>query len=749
MKKPQKKSILILLGNILVIFLAGINFLFSVKHLPVVDNDAINTSAFRSGNVDFRDGTFFVNDNIKDNGEKTDFLWGPYQPLKKGSYTAVIQYTAESDQSCYAGDMAHGGESQHYRAAVDTLSSYKNTAYYQFELVEDVEEFQLVIEYSGWGEFGVRSISIVPNNMQAKRIFAEILMALFAADMLILFFGLPREKKLIAFSLAGITLLISMPLFIKGLHYGHDMEIHLLRIESIADALRSGQFPARISTLALWGLGYPFSIYYNDIFLYFPAVLRLLGFSVNTAYKFYLLGINFLTVLIAYISFKGMFKSRKIGVILSLLYSTASYRYVNTYVRAAVGEYTAMAFLPLIALALWRMYSDEPKENGAIVRNAMLLAVGFSGIIGCHVLTLVMIAFLMLVVVLVLFRKTFRKNVMLSFALAALMTILINLYFLVPFADYYVNVPSYIGDLVSGKADMIQESGVFPGQFFSFFQHVDGNMDDVIDNRFQSTPGLALMAVFVFAVYYRLFYGGGKRFKFLLYFSAFVLFMSTDVFPWNWLSLRLKVWGMVTQIQFPWRFLVFAVLFLTLLTGEMLKENMFPSAVSAKLIAAMAVLMAVWYASDLYNNGNTMFYFDTLSLDPSRTGHEYLLSGTKWEKYDPYLHAAGMDTAQVLSQKSNRMELYCKTAGSDIEHVVEAPLFAYKGYHVFDKSGQELSIQASEQKHITFVLPDDYDGNITIIFMNQLYWTAALWISAAAVLGILLFEWKYRRRLTD
>ena len=84
------------------------------------------------------------------------------------------------------------------------------------------------------------------------------------------------------------------------------------------------------------------------------------------------------------------------------------------------------------------------------------------------------------------------------------------------------------------------------------------------------------------------------------------------------------------------------------------------------------------------------------------------------------------------------MDLYCKVSETDEEHSVEVPLFAYKGYQVMDQSGQELAMRTSEQKHIAFSLPNDYDGNVTIVFRDLPYWTAALWVSGAVVLCIVL-----------
>ena len=68
-----------------------------------------------------------------------------------------------------------------------------------------------------------------------------------------------------------------------GAANGADWSFHLSRIEGIANGLREGQFPVRVYSMAKDGYGYAPSLFYGELLLYFPAVLRLLGMSVQGA----------------------------------------------------------------------------------------------------------------------------------------------------------------------------------------------------------------------------------------------------------------------------------------------------------------------------------------------------------------------------------------------------------------------------------------------------------------------------------
>ena len=735
--KINKKSLrILLLINLIIVMLSLFCFIQQIRHLPAIDPEKINTSTWLGNNLIHRDGVIYADRNTMENGEKIPFLWGPYTRLKKGSYTAAITYETDEDQSCFAGDRSNKGEDQLYLATTGILSRHKNFLNYQFELTEDVEKFQLVIEYNGKGSFGVRSISIVPNNNRAKRLLTGSLSLLLLADLAFFFMTDPdRRKRKTAAVLAGIIFLVSLPAMVKGIYYLHDLEFHLMRIESIANAIRSRQFPARISTIALWGLGYPFSIYYNDIFLYFPAILRLLGFSVASAYKAYLILINVLTVLLAYYSFKNMTKSRQTGLVMTLLYAAASYRLVNIYVRAAVGEYTAQAFLPLLALAFFRIYSDEEQNARTCFKNALLLTAAASGIIGSHILTLLMAGFVSVLFCLLLWNRTFRRTTISTFVMGGFMTAAVNLYFIVPFLDYYFSVSTFISSGVREGGQTIQRAGLYLGQLFAFFQNVTGHDIPEVNRRFQTTPGPALMLVLAGAVFLILNKKSSKFFRLILFFSVLTLFLATDLFPWNHLSLHIGLFRILSQIQFPWRFLSLTILFLTLLYDRVQKDSGIPN--TALITAVLAVTMVFWFASNLFSTEGHKDYYDFSGSNVAQTGHEYLITGTDWEAYDPTAEHAVTDTVEMVSVKSDRYLFRCKTDKTPGSHWITVPIFNYKGYHVYAE-GEELPIENGDQNHIAFDLPAGFDGRVEVRFREPVYWTYALYLSAAAFILILI-----------
>ena len=95
-----RKNIKIIIAlSFSIIVCAVVWFFVSKKNLPRVDYMIGNWHGDHAVRID---NGYAVSEEIKDSGETVDFIWGPYDLLKKGSYTAHIEYSAEEDQSCQA-----------------------------------------------------------------------------------------------------------------------------------------------------------------------------------------------------------------------------------------------------------------------------------------------------------------------------------------------------------------------------------------------------------------------------------------------------------------------------------------------------------------------------------------------------------------------------------------------------------------------------------------------------------------------
>ena len=137
---------------------------------------------------------------------------------------------------------------------------------------------------------------------------------------------------------------MSYPLFTGSLYTGHDWTYHMLRIQSLYEGVLTGQFPVRVNPLFLNGYGYASSLFYPDLFLYFPVLFQLIGIGIEASYKLYLIIILAAGFLTAYYCGKGITKSSYAGIVFAVVFSLSQYHLQNVYTRFAVGEVQAFVF---------------------------------------------------------------------------------------------------------------------------------------------------------------------------------------------------------------------------------------------------------------------------------------------------------------------------------------------------------------------------------------------------------------------
>lgn len=683
-----------------------------------------------SNYAEFRENEWFIGaDN--DLNRTVTFLHGPVVEVEKGDYTATICYESDSDQSCQP--YVYKTNKGYVKSSPVILDKNANIVSFDFQITEDIDNFELTFWYNGDGDFTVSGISIDRNHNDLKRSIVYLALLLLMINLVFYYRISSEERKRYLLAMLGIMFVSSIPVFYTGLD-GHDLVFHLTRIEGIARELSYGNFPARVSSVWMAEHGYPVSIFYGDVLLYIPAVLRLFGFTIDQAYKGFVLIMNILGVIVAQRCFEGIFKKRSTSLMLTLVYATASYRLVDVYIRTAVGEYCSLIFLPMIALAAYNIYSEGKNDTtGKNLINSTILAVGMSGILTAHTLSAEMAALALLLVCIAYFKKTFSFQAIKTYVIAVIETLILCAGYLIPFVDYYLNVPVQITDTVNGEAARtIQEKGANIGDFFAFFSDPFGDWYTALFN-----PGLVLMLALAAGIALWGIKKASKEIKVMVTLAVVTLFMATNVFPWNALAHDFKVFDLLAQVQFPWRYVGIAIIFLTMLLGFMIEQTdvteylkISKSAVvviCAVISVGMTFLFTGYYADNLERN----VYYDTANMGTwGVMGEEYLRSGTHIENLDGKIHiAGGTEYAKSITRIGCEMDVACKIGAE--EGTVILPVINYKGYQVTDDAGNQYEITDSEEDLISVTLPAGFAGNIYLRFEEPTSWTIAFGVSVA------------------
>ena len=693
----------------------------------------------------------------------------PAITIPRGSYTLTVNYSASVDQyvalRIYDEELSGSVTADGVTSPVSPilanpakLSKNKNVLIYHFSAVEDTENVSVVIPYNYYGDLSISSISLEPNmNGVKSRLF--LLFTLFVLlDAAVFDLGRKGLIKKYALSVTGVVViaaLSSLPLLLPGIVIGHDENFHLVRIEGLAEALSSGQFPVRMQSLWMDGFGYPVSVYYGDLFLYFPAVLRLLGFSVNSAYKLFILALNLMTAAVCFLCMKGIFKKDGTALVLTAGYVTASYRLVDIYARSAVGEALAFIMYPILALALWRMYGDVDKRQ-RIIENAILISLGMSGLLFSHTLSVAMTAAFMAVVVLIFIKKTFTPVLLKTWIGGVAGTCLLSAGFLIPFLDYQINVST--NSSVNEGEELIQWGGAFIYQYLMVFAQPFGSNSAELSERMNYSPGLILMIACVAAIVHLVIRHAKKPTVIMLVLSVLALWLASDLFPYDLISEYIT--PAVATIQFPWRFVGIACISLTLLLGTLimtiderskdrgstyLTDRWIPIVFLICAIISSLVFFIQYSANDYRGN-----YRDTAELDNYNVTSFFLREGiADDEPLDmSYPEMENIESYELRGRDGNTLHAYVKSTGSGY---LELPVFYYPNYHMYLADGSEADILDGSHHLIGLNLPNDYEGEITLIYREPLLWRVSEMISLVTVIAMLFYGIRgYKRsRQTD
>ncbi|MCM1100819.1 MAG: hypothetical protein NC079_02270 [Clostridium sp.] len=565
-----------------------------------------------------------------------------------------------------------------------------------------------------------------------------------------------KDKLLAIFGIPALTLIASLPVLVDYHIIGADLVFHMMRIEALTDSICRGELPVRMESMWMAGHGYANSFFYGDTWLIVPALLRILGFSMDGAYRLFLIAVNFATALIAYISFGKCFKSRMIGMFGCVLYTLAPYRLYNMYNRAAVGEFTAMIFLPLLAWGFYRIYTEDPKEKGYLW-NWVIPVVGFSGIIQSHLLTCEMTGFFVILLCLILWKRTFRGRTFAVLCSTVIMTVLVNAWFLVPCFDLMAADRYAFG----GNADMlIQSRGIFPAQIFYTLQAAGGSSRYVENGMMDTEPvgmGAALLLCMLLWLLLRarqagrIIPSGRKRAEqragdITWILTCVALFMSTRYFPWDFLSRQNRLLATLCgSLQFPTRITAIVTIlavFIACVAGSMLLADgvdFLPGKVVLLLIAAVSVVFGNYQVNDilLTRDGFLRLYTPQNVGTTAVLGAEYLPKGADigHMKYHGPVSSGQVTVTDYLKDGLD-VSAYVTAQG---EGYVEFPLLYYKGYQArVVETGESLGTAPGDNYDVRVLLPDGFEGKIRVRYAGMWYWHVAEAVSVIAGLGFLI-----------
>lgn len=683
-------------------------------------------------------------------GDETNagtFAKGPNVYLNKGDYTVTIYYRTDTNKNYVRIGSKIDGEKVELTEEESCLYYEENTKVLTISADEDIPSFQLKIDFGGVGTFVLEKIEIESvNRTSTDTILMMFLFALISIIIGILAYGKNiknrKEKIEVAFLLGIITICSSYTLFSNSIIWGHDINYHLGRIEGIKSGLLSGQFPVRIHTNIFGGYGYASSLFYPELFLYIPAILRIVGVSLVTSVQVFGIFLNFMTAFFMYLAVYKLSKTRHIGIIASALYVLSVYHLCDMYTRFAIGEVIAMAFLPLIIYGMYELlYGDETKWKYAVA--------GITGTLQSHILTVVFTIPLVILLCVICCKKLFHKKRLISCIKAVIACVLLNVWFLVPFLQMMKE------DI---NLEMLQRevaaNALYVSQLFESFTSSTGGRNIVGTETASVMPlhiGIIIIIGVILAVYNIINHnidGEDKKIVgVLVIFGTITAFATTYLFPWELLQSISLISKIVSMVQFPWRLLAYTSAFYSIAGAygfyyvsknvEIRKVMVIVSLIAAIIPAAMFL--------DEFNTGEIVLYRGEGISDNQIASGEYFYTDTSITLSEDRGDLVETSDESLLisdfSKTNGKIELKVENISSN-EQYVEVPLLFYPGYIAVLDSETRLQIEKGTDNVLRVDVPANTTGTIIIEYRGRRLWDLCTMISVLTLAFLLILPYK-------
>lgn len=540
----------------------------------------------------------------------------------------------------------------------------------------------------------------------------------------------------------------SYPLFSGTIGFGHDLNFHLYRIEGIKDGILSGQFPVRIHPTHNNGYGYITASVYPELFLYFPAVLRIFGLSPVMAYNTFLFGVNVATALIMYYSAKGMSKSKYVGLIASIIYTLSTWRVMNLYYRAAIGEALAMVFFPLVIYGLYCLLKGDKKKW-------WVLALGCTGVYQSHVISTVFVVITIIAAVLMFIKNFISDRRWLGFFKAGVLTVLLNLWYLVSFITYYFGLDMAIRHTKENTEFFL--NAIFPTQLFNIF-NTNFGYSQLLDKGMRSDMSLSLgvgvticliigIAYFIFRKKKEI---KNESFVFGIFaFGVLLLFMATTLFPWELLQQNKLINMFAGTVRMPWRFLSLAspifCIAAAIIIGAVSKSDMSKRIVIMVTCFVCTITFVSWgtaYTTQLdpaLKKGYAVSTSGAVGLD-----NEYYVVGTNADRLTAEKYETS-DGVKVDSYYKSGTNIEAEISGAKNGSYIEVPLLYYPGYSAKDNNGNKLETEDGTNHVLRINLQNGTD-TVKIKYSGLWSFKLADAVTILTLLGMAALWFYHKRR---
>lgn len=489
-----------------------------------------------------------------------------------------------------------------------------------------------------------------------------------------------------------VTFFLCIPLLSSKLDvYTDDGIQHIARAYGTYTSIKqNGLFTNIISSFSN-GFGYSWDFFYGPVSTFGIIIINLIFNNFIVSYKILCFIVLLLSGIFMYKYIQNLTSNNNIGLLAGILYLSFPYHLTDLYIRNALGEFMSFMFIPLVFLGLYNLFYSSSKHY--------YFAIGMIGLILTHNLSTLIVTFFVALYIGLNTKKFGFSNVKKLFIIDLIFIVLITAFYVLPFIEikFFTKYQVYEKGMMA-TIESFADNGLKLNQLF--VTKNDGSFVYELGPHIIIMLGLSIMAIRLMKEEIK------ETYVFCLLSGIICLWMSTRYFPWKLFPEE------VSFIQFPWRFLMPAGFFLSVVCSLniliILKKFTFSDLI---VISSIAILYTLAFTGHLSYVENLANISDIELGKVSGRDHEVI---------------AGMGKGEYLPSRAYDNRFYIATRDEYIDILEDGDAIIQN--EVKDGTHYEADIVASENNDFTVLeLPYIYypgyevrqDGMISKTFQTE------------------------------
>lgn len=490
----------------------------------------------------------------------------------------------------------------------------------------------------------------------------------------------------------AIGLLGILDLFHPGLPLTHDGKDHVARIANFYLNLSEGNIIPRWAPNLNWGYGHPILMFLYPLPSYLASFFHFFGFNFVDSLKL-VFGISFIASAFAMYLWIREFLDEQSGIVAATLYIFAPYRFVDLYVRGAIGEHVAFIFPPLICFFLLKI---SKRYSYWYFLGCVLSIAGL--ILSHNAITLMFLPIVMFYALYLLCQNKDKKQTAIRYTLIAILGLGIASFFWAPafFEGKYT-----LRDIVTKNEYSLR--------FVLFKDFLYGPWSYGGTGQFTVQIGI-VQWLLIFATPFTIFFWKKKKNPFWILTTVlfFVFFITLYIMTKE----SLKIWEIITTLQkfqFPWRFLTVTVFLTAVLGGffiSSLQKNAKSVVIICIIIATLFLSRDYWHAYAFSQESEKIY--TSIYHGTTDTGESAPIWSVRFMENPPKsrIELIGGDAIVIEGKRTTTEHIYKIDVKTNIAQIRENTLY-FPGWEVLvNNKAVEVEFQDPKNRGVmTFVVP--------------------------------------------